>query len=82
MRAELDARARIARLLGRQIEIQEEEVMKTTNKSALVAISVGLLLLMFSPLAHGGFYPVMLSAGLAVTVFGAFRVWRHGKRVG
>lgn len=82
MRAELNTRARIARILNRQtIEWQrtakEGIGMDLRNKSALVTAGIGLLFLMLSPVAPGGFYPIVFSVGLAITIYGAAKLLRR-----
>lgn len=47
------------------------------RKNALIAVSVGLLMITFSPFAAGGFYPIAMSIGIATAIFGAWRLMRR-----
>ncbi len=47
------------------------------KRGVLIIIGIGLLLVMFSPMVPGGFYPVCLSFGLALIVYGGFKLLAH-----
>lgn len=75
-RSELMFRARVARQLTTQHLPKEVAVMKV-RKNALIAVSVGLLMITFSPFAAGGFYPIVMSIGIATAIFGTWRLMRR-----
>lgn len=81
MRAELARRTRMALRINQAWQTYAHTTKKTEarpmhkrSKRPLIILSIGLLMIMFSPILGGVFYPVSMSIGVALGGYATYQL--------